>query len=119
MNLLHGLISRGILTNDEHEGRVEISSFVFNNINDVRNFLETNEVASVGIYWDLCSTLVSMKPKFLSGKERADEVHSSVRTATTNQVNDLSASMTHPRPNTLFGKQMGALVPLRMDREWV
>ena len=61
----------------------------------------------------------------LTGKERADEVYSSERTSTTNHVNSFCATMTHPRPLPLFGRN-GKLVGLDKGfgactsrREWV
>ena len=72
------MISCGVQSNNENEGRVEISNFVFNDVGDVKHFLATNAVPSAGIFWDLFSTLVSMTPKWHKGKERADEVYSSM-----------------------------------------
>ena len=51
LNTLHGLVSRGVHSNSENEGRVEISNFVFNDIGDVKHFLVTNSVPSAGIFW--------------------------------------------------------------------
>jgi hypothetical protein len=62
------------------------------------------KVPTSGIFWDLFSCLVNMRPKGLSGKERADEQHSSERISTTMFENNLLAAMSHVRPVCLYGK---------------
>lgn len=109
LDTLHGLVSRGTSSSGNNEGRVDVLSVPFNDITDVQQYLKNNKVENVGIFWDLFSVLVAMKPKSHSGKDWADEVHSSMRTSTTNHLNDLCASMTHPRPHLLFGKANGEL----------
>jgi hypothetical protein len=46
-----------------------------------------------------------MKPKKHTGKECSDENYSARRTNSTNLENDLSASMTHVRPEVLYSKK--------------
>jgi hypothetical protein len=72
---------------------------------------------SSGMFWDLFSALVSMRPKGLSGKERADEQYSSERIKTTIFENNLLATMSHTRPACLYAKGgIGMLVGIeRMD----
>jgi hypothetical protein len=100
----------------EMEGRVTDSSFrlnqyTFSSFFEVRTWCEDNTVATFGIFWDLFSVLVAMKPKFQTGKDIADELFSSARIKSTPFENDLVASMSHPRPLALFGKKNGELAP--------
>jgi hypothetical protein len=67
---------------------------------------------SPGIFWDLFSAMVCMKPKNQSGRERADESYSASRTKTTTLENKLLASMSHLRPALMFGKANGVLAPM-------
>jgi hypothetical protein len=53
-----------------------------------------------------------MKPKYQTGKDMADEIYSLSRIKSTPFENDLAASMSHPRPLTLFGKQGGELASM-------
>jgi hypothetical protein len=97
---------------EEMESRVldesiEIDGHVFSSLNDVKVWCEENDVESCGMFWDLFSALVVMAPKEHTGKDKADETYSSQRTQTTTFENDLSASMSHLRPSTLYGKNSG------------
>jgi hypothetical protein len=74
---------------------------------EVADYLQGQKVPSGGVFWDLFSILVCMKPKQQTGKARADETYSSQRTNLTTLENDLLASMTHTRPEVLFAKQGG------------
>ena len=56
--------------------------------------------------------MVCMKPKNLSGRERADESYSASRTQSTTLENELMASMSHLRPALLFAKSNGMLAPM-------
>jgi hypothetical protein len=76
------------------------------------------KVPTCGNCWDLFSVLVSMRPKGLSGKERADKQHSSERIKTTIFENNLLASMSHTRPACLYAKGgIGTLVDLEAGFE--
>jgi hypothetical protein len=70
-------------------------------------YIATQKVPSGGVFWDLFSVLVCMKPKQQTRKARADETCSSQRTNLTTLENDLLASMTHTRPEVLFAKKGG------------
>jgi hypothetical protein len=100
----------------EMEGRVTDSSFrlnqyTFSTFYEVRTWCEDHTVATFGIFWDLFSVMVAMKPKYQTGKDMADEKFSSARIKSTPFENDLLASMSHPRPLALFGKKNGELAP--------
>jgi hypothetical protein len=72
-----------------------------------------DKVLTTGVFWDLFSVLVSMRPKGLTGKERADEQYSSERIKTTTLKNNLLAAMSHSRPTCLYAKGgVGVLVDL-------
>ena len=98
----------------EMEGRVTDSSFrlnqyTFSTFYEVKTWCEETEVVTFGIFWDLFSVLVAMKPKYQTGKDIADERYSSARIKSTPFENDLAAAMSHPRPLALFGKRGGEL----------
>jgi hypothetical protein len=91
------------------ESRVTDESFVhqdysFGSIADLRNWVEANEVPTAGVYWDLFSVLSSMSPKHQTGKQKADEAYSAKRMDTTIFEIALSASMSHVKPELLYGK---------------
>jgi hypothetical protein len=95
------------------EGRVTGESYsegghVFSSMTEVADWLVAEQVPSGGVFWDLFSVLVCMKPKQQTGKGRADETYSSQRTNSTTMENDLLASMTHVRPELLFAKRGGS-----------
>jgi hypothetical protein len=85
----------------------EMEDFSYNSYIDFRKFLLLEKVPSCGMYWDLFSCLVSMKPKGLTGKQRADEQHSSERIKTSMFENNLLAAMGHARPSCLYGTKGG------------
>jgi hypothetical protein len=62
-----------------------------------------------GAYWDLFSTMVTMGPVQLPGKDRADKAYLLLRTKTKVFDNDLLAAMTHKKASCLYGKESGAL----------
>jgi hypothetical protein len=97
----------------EIEGHVTGESYsdgghVFCSMTKVEDWLVAQQVPSRGVFWDLFSVLVSMKPKQQTGKSRADETYSSQRTNSTTLENNLLASMTHTRPEILFAKKGGS-----------
>jgi hypothetical protein len=101
----------------EMEGRVTDSSFqlnqyTFSTFYEVKTWCEETKVETYGIFWDLFSVLVAMKPKYQTGKDVANERYSPARIKSTPFENDLSASMSHPRPLALFGKRGGELAPV-------
>jgi hypothetical protein len=101
----------------EMEGRVTDSSFrlkqyTFSTFYEVKTWCEETKVETYGVFWDLFSVLVAMKPKYQTGKDVADERHSLAQIKSTPFKNDLSASMSHPRPLALFGKRGGELAPV-------
>ena len=85
--------------------------FIFTSVTEVSMWLEKEEVGTVGIFWDIFSALVAMSPKLLTGKERADQQYSSDRINTTNAENELAATMSYERPQTLYGDKNGNLLP--------
>jgi hypothetical protein len=94
----------------EIEGRATGESFamngqVFCSRSEVSDWLLKEQVPSVGFFWDLFSVMTSMRPKKFSGKERSDETYSAQRTKSTPLENDLSAAMTHVRPEVLYAKK--------------
>jgi hypothetical protein len=94
----------------ELEGRVtgeafSMGSYVFCSHMEVAEWIVTKKVPTAGVFWDLFSVLVCMKPKRQTRKDRSDESHSSKRTGSTILENDLEASMTHIRPELLYSKK--------------
>eukprot|EP00978_Attheya_sp_CCMP212_P027801 scaffold94026_cov53-Attheya_sp.AAC.5 len=91
------------------EGRVidesvKLDDYAFGSFSDFKTvFVEVEQVEMAGWFWDIFSILVVMKPKQLSGKDRADEQYSSLRVQSTPFENDLAASMTHEKPKLLYG----------------
>jgi hypothetical protein len=79
---------------------------------DAKAWVVEHTVSSPGMYWDLFSALVCMKPKTQSGRERADESYSAARTQSTTLENELLASMSHLRPELLFEKTKGVLAAM-------
>jgi hypothetical protein len=102
----------------EIEGRgagetVSIDGQVFCSEGEVKEWLETNDITEVGVFWDLFSVMCCMKPKKHTGKERSDETYSALRTQSTTLGNDLCAAMSHLRPEVLYAKRgSGSLEPL-------
>jgi hypothetical protein len=77
------------------EESFEMEGFVYSLYGDFASSILSKRIPSCGIFWDLFSCLVSMRPKGLTGKERADEQHSSERINTSMLKNNLLASMGH------------------------
>jgi hypothetical protein len=70
---------------------------------DLQTWLEKEEVPSCGHFWDLFSVLAVMRErKAETGKQRANENYSAIRTRTTRFENSLSASMSHGWPACFF-----------------
>jgi hypothetical protein len=91
----------------------EMDQFLFSLYSDFEQMVFDEKVLMSGVFWDLFSVLVSMRPKGLSGKERVDEQYSSERIKTTMFENNLLAAMSHSRPTCLYAKGgFGALVGL-------
>ena len=88
---------------------VNEGEFIFTSETEVTGWLQANQVASLGCFWDIFSVLVAMSPKQLSGKERADRQYSSDRINTTSAENDLAAAMAYIRPPTLYGDKNGII----------
>jgi hypothetical protein len=82
-----------------------MGNYVFCSRTEVAEWIVNKKVPSAGVFWDLFSVLVCMKPKRQTGKDRSDESHSSKRTGSTILENDLAASMTHVRPELLYSKK--------------
>jgi hypothetical protein len=96
------------------EWRGSESGFVLNehtssSFAELKEWVRDKEIPSCGVYWDLFSAMVCMGPKRPSGKERANNIHSSERIQSTPHEDDLAASMTHDKPACLFGKEGGEL----------
>jgi hypothetical protein len=85
----------------------EMEGFAFASYADFAKTVLNEKIPSCGMCWDLFSCLVSMRPKGLTGKERADEQHSSVRINTSTFENNLLAAMGHARPSCLYGSKGG------------
>jgi hypothetical protein len=81
-----------------------MDQFTFGSFAEFAQMVLDEKIPSSGMFWDLFSALVSMRPKGLSGKERADEQYSSERIKTTILENNLLASMSHARPACLYAK---------------
>jgi hypothetical protein len=106
-------VEKAMLRLGDIEGRVTGESYaegghVFSSMTEVGDWLIKEKVPSGGVFWDLFSVLVCMKPKQQTGKGRADETYSAQRTKSTTMENDLLASMTHIRPELLFAKKGGS-----------
>jgi hypothetical protein len=69
-----------------------MDQFIYGSYPDFAQMVLDERVPTSGVFWDLFSVLVSMRPKGLSGKERADEQYSSERIKTTIFENNLLAS---------------------------
>jgi hypothetical protein len=82
----------------------ELDEHAYPTYSDFADFVIRDKLPSSGLYWDLFSVLVNMRPKGLSGKERADEQHSAERIKTTTLGNNLLAAMSHSRPACLYAK---------------
>jgi hypothetical protein len=76
----------------------EMDQFLFASYSDLAQMVFDKKAPTSGVFWDLFSVLVSMRPKGLSRKERADEQYSSKRIKTTMFENNL-----------LFGRDEPAL----------
>jgi hypothetical protein len=85
---------------------------IFRTKQDVKHWIVSLQIESPGLFWDLFSAMVCMKPKNQSGRERADESYSAARTQLTTLENELLASMSHLRPALLFGKANGVESPM-------
>jgi hypothetical protein len=81
-----------------------MDQFAFGSFTEFAQMVLDEKIPSSGMFWDLFSALVSMRPKGMSGKERADEQYSSERIKTTILENNLLASMSHARPACLYAK---------------
>jgi tellurite resistance protein len=97
---------------DKAEAQRSDVSFVMEDFNfasygDFAQFMLNSKIPSCGMFWDIFSTLVSMCPKGQSGKERADEQHSSERINTSMLKNNLPAAMGHARPSCLYASMGG------------
>jgi hypothetical protein len=82
----------------------ELGEYAFGSFDDFAKWVLEEKVPTSGIFWDMYSCLVNMRPKGLSGKERADEQHSSELISTTMFENNLLAAMSHVHPICLYGK---------------
>jgi hypothetical protein len=99
--------SRG---NDES---FELYGFAFASFSDCLTMVVLEKIPSSGLFWDLFSALISMRPKGQTGKEWVDEQYSSECIQVTTLENSLLASMSHSRPPCLYAKGgVGALVEL-------
>jgi hypothetical protein len=99
------LIKRVESTEAQGSGEVfEMDQFLFASYSDLTQMVFDEKVPTSGVFWDLFSLLVSMRPKGLSGKERADEQYSSERIKTTMFKNNLLAAMSHSRPACIYAK---------------
>jgi hypothetical protein len=103
VGVLEEKVDKTIQRLGEIKGRVTGESylnggFVFCSMTEVADWLEGQKVPSGGVFWDLFSVLVCVKPKQQTGKARANETYSSQQTNSTTLENDLLASMTYTRP---------------------
>jgi hypothetical protein len=85
----------------------ELDEFHFGSKAELRNCIVEEKVSSAGLFWNLFSILVVMKPKKMTGKEVADNRYSAIRVSRTILENDLAASMSHDQPALLFGTADG------------
>jgi hypothetical protein len=99
-----GEIEGRVLTGESYSD----GGFVFCSMTKVADYLQGQKVPSGGVFWNLFSILVCMKPKQQTGKARANETYSSQRTNLTTLENDLLASMTRMRPEVSFVKKGGS-----------
>jgi hypothetical protein len=106
-------VDKSIQRLGEIEGSVTGESYsdggflMFWSMTEVTDWLLAQKVPSGGVFWDLFSVLVCMKPKQQTGKACVDETYSSHQTNSTALENDLVASMTHAQPEVLFAKKRG------------
>jgi hypothetical protein len=92
----------------------ELDGFAFASFSDCSMMVVLEKPPSSGLFWDLFSALISMRPKGQTGKEQVDEQYSSERIqVTTTLENSLLVSMSHSRSPCLYAKGgVGALVEL-------
>jgi hypothetical protein len=107
---LNSKVDNAMLRLGEIEGRVTGESYAeggheFSSMSEVGDWLVKEKKPSGGVFWDLFSILVCMKPKQQTGKGRADETYSAQRKKSTTMENDLLALMKHMRPELLFAKK--------------
>jgi hypothetical protein len=93
----------------------KLDEFHFGSKAELRKFIVEEKVATAGLFWDLFSILVVMKPKKMTGKEVADNRYTEIRVSTTILENDLAASMSHDQPVLLFGTAEGHTPRQRKD----
>jgi hypothetical protein len=89
------------------EESFEMEGFVYSSYGDFASTVLSEKIPLCGMFWDFFSCLVSMRPKGLTGKERADEQHASERINTSTFENNLLASMGHARPSCLYSSKGG------------
>jgi hypothetical protein len=89
-----------------------LNQYTFSTFYEVKTWCEETKVETYGIFWDLFRVLGAMKPKYQMGKDVTDKRYSLAWIKSTPFQNDLSASMSHPRPLALFGKRGGELAPV-------
>jgi hypothetical protein len=82
----------------------ELDQFPYGSFAEFAKMLLDEKAPMCGNFWDLFSVPVSMRPKGLSGKERADEQHLSEQIKTMIFENNLLGSMSHTRPACLYAK---------------
>jgi hypothetical protein len=82
----------------------ELDGYTFTSFAEFAQVVKDEQIPSSGMFWDLFSILVNMRPKGLTGKERADEQYSSEQIQTSIFENSLLASMSHARPACLYSK---------------
>lgn len=99
----------------------EGSGYRFASQNDVKRWIEAEQVESCGVHWDLFSILVRMGAWGESGKDRAQTEYMATKTNTTPLELDLTTSMGFDRPPLFFVKGSGEVDTLKISThaEWI
>jgi hypothetical protein len=84
--------------------RFEHHDGTFGSPAEVQRAVQSQEIPSCGMYWDLFSALVAMLERAKTGKEYSDEKYSVERARLKQNESNLMAAMTHQRPAALFRK---------------
>jgi hypothetical protein len=97
-------------------------AFSFGLLSDLCMWVEENEVPTDGVYWNLLSVLSSMVLKHPTGKQEVNEAYSAKHMEMMIFENALSASMSHEKPELLYGlntkKKLG-FQPIGSFEVWV
>jgi hypothetical protein len=91
----------------------ELDGYTFASFSDFTQYVKGEKMPTSGVFWGLSSVLITMRPKGLSGKERADKQYASEQIQTSVFENSLLALTSHAQPACLYAiGGVGVLVGL-------